>query len=151
MCKLDLAGAKTYEASRYWCNKAVLVGLRIVLAGDQRQNPTEYLQEYFYGEHPFGVASAGHFHYLPFNTDQRSEDFFMAVSSGEEKEALAANYEQGVSLVDGNTQVEIMVLSEAYETFEVELEALTLDLDDLVASGFAVSWGQITLNAVEAA
>jgi hypothetical protein len=139
------------EDSKLFGAPSFIVGLRLVLPGDSSRDPTQYMCQHFFGEYvpgtaQSGIASSGQFRYLPLDKSLFNDQFFAGPSGGSTKEMLDTIYSQRVKLIDGNTQIEIMVNTEAYESFEDEIGVVSKELNLFVESGFCISWEQIDLT-----
>jgi hypothetical protein len=144
---LDQLLTKKYENGNYYGVPSVLIGLRLSLKGDQTLKPTKYMEDYFYGEAENSVASSGQFKYLPIQAEHQSDQFFVDAENNKIPGLLKEIYKARVKLIDGNTQVEIMVNCEILESLDDELSAMYSDLNEFVEKGFALSWSQINLNS----
>jgi hypothetical protein len=139
------------EDSKFFGSPSLIVGLRLILPGDLSTDPTPHMCQYFFGDYvpgtvQSGVASSGSFRYLPLDKSQINDQFFCDSIKDGLNDSLNAIFDQRVKLVDGNTQIEIMVNTEAYESFEDEIGVVSKELNLFVESGFCVSWEQIDLT-----
>ncbi len=139
------------EDSRFFCAPSFIVGLRLMLPGDVSKDPTQYMCQHFFGDYvpgevQSGVASSGSFRYLPLDKSQINDQFFCDSIKGNINDPLDAIFAQRVKLIDGNTQVEIMVNTESHESFEEEMDTVSKELNMFVDSGFCISWEQIDLS-----
>jgi hypothetical protein len=148
MRKLHTFLAKKLESGNYYSKPSILFGLRIMLKGDQSENATEFMQNNFYDDSGLGIASSGQFKYLPLDTEQQNDQFFVDVDANKHTETINDIYKSRVKLINGNTQIEIMINCEILDSLEDELLALNTDLDDLVKAQHALYWQQIDLNNV---
>ena len=148
MNKLNVLLAKQLDNGNFYCKPSIIFALRIMLKGDQTANPTEYMNDYFYGEVGGAVASSGQFKYLPFDKGQQNDQFFVDVDSGKHKELTKNIYKARVNLIDGNTEILIMINCEILESLEDELSAMNTDLNEFVKLGYALHWHQEDLNNI---
>lgn len=144
--------------SPFYKNESFVIGLSFLLPGANISNPTEYMNEYFYGDHIDGVASSGQFHYLPLNPEDHNENFFMRALTSERSDdnspravddEMKASYAARVNVIDGNTKVDLLINIEAPESINEEIEALEEDLAEFVCRKLCISWEQITLGQAE--
>ncbi|WP_196160892.1 hypothetical protein [Reinekea sp. G2M2-21] len=124
----------------------MITGLSIILKGDQRANPSKYLDDYFFGHTKEGVASAGVFYYLPMDKENHNSAFFDLPNTSEADALKEDSFRNRVELVDGNTKVDILLRCEILESLQDEMKAQSFDLNDFILSGYAISWEQIDIN-----
>jgi hypothetical protein len=150
MNELNVFLSKQLDNGNYYAKPSIIFALSITLKGDQTANPTEYMEDYFYGEAGIvnGVASSGQFKYLPLDKEQQNDQYFCDVDNGLHKELTPEIYKKRVTLINGNTEIEIMINCEILESLEDEVKAMNSDLTELVKQGYALSWQQIDLNDI---
>lgn len=148
MKNLNMLFIKENKDDSTYGTNTILFAVRIMLPGNQVGEATEYMNNHFYGEVENSVSSAGHFKYLPFDKELQNKQFFNDVDNGKHKELINQIYKERVKLIDGNTQIEIMINSDAIESLEEEVKSLSMELNEFVERGFALFWEQIDLNSV---
>jgi hypothetical protein len=153
---LNLQMLKRSKESKFWGGESILLALRITFEGIV-ENTTEYFQERFYNDGGDFISSSGHFMYLPFEKKDQSESFFVNNTALKENpdsdeskayaKLLADIYKSRVSVVDGDTVIEIMISCNVSENIRDELQAFNTELEELVDKNIALSWEQIDLFA----
>jgi hypothetical protein len=148
MNTLNALFAKKLENGNFYLCPSIIFAIQITLKGDQTAAPTKYMNNYFYGEEDGAIASSGKFKYLPLDKEQQNDQFFVDSENPSYKNLLNDIYTARVNLINGNTEISIMINCEILESVDDELQALSIDLNNFVNQDYALSWEQVDLNNI---
>jgi len=126
-------------------NSTILFAVKFTLAGELSQiQAKNIIQDVYFDQ----CGNTGYFRMMPNDPQFFTSSFVM----GEDKELMTSIkllpdiYVDAIKVVDGQTTVKLLLVSDQYENISEEYSCLTSELNEFLATPECLSWEQLDLN-----